>query len=459
MGHHYITQLPNERYKFSKRGRLVTGFLMIVGLLIAGFGALRLQDSWQADNHSSELHENPHTDNHNSENHIASTHAENVDHHSSTHVENHSEGHHSTGWLSRVWAAFLVNAYYFFLFAVGGLFFVAVNYVANAGWATLIKRVAESMSSYIPIGFVLLMAAVYFGGEHLYEWLYYNNHKADLPADHLLDDKKWFLNKNWLYIAPIIFVTIWYALRTVIRRLSLKEDHEGGLMFFNKSIRFSAAFIVIFAFTFSVFSWLIMMSIDPHWFSTIFSVYNFAIMFVSSVTVITFITIFLKGQGYMNLVDEEILDDLVKFMFGFSIFWAYIWLAQFLLIWYANLPEESIYYYERWVAKYYPFFVANILMNFFLPFLVLIARYAKRNKYITLFGGILILVGHWLDIYLMVMPGVVGEKAGIGPLEIGFGIFFLGLFCYVLRHSLSKADIYPKNHPFVLESANHEVGP
>jgi hypothetical protein len=256
----------------------------------------------------------------------------------------------------------------------------------------------------------------------------------------------------------IIIIGLWILFRTLLRRASLKEDNEGGMIQYLKSIRLSAAFLVIFAFSFSILSWMIMMSIDAHWFSTIFSVYNFAIAFVTGLTVLMFFTLYLKSKGYLEIVSDEVIHDLGKFMFAFSIFWAYIWLAQFLLIWYANLPEEVVYYDARLTEQFKPLFLTNVVMNFALPFLILMMRNAKRNPKVLLVAGSIILLGHWLDMYLMVMPGTLGDKSGFGLLEIGMTIAFAGLFIYVVLQGLSKANLIAKNHPFLLESANHDVG-
>jgi hypothetical protein len=171
-----------------------------------------------------------------------------------------------------------------------------------------------------------------------------------------------------------------------------------------------------------------------------------------------FFTLYLKSKGYLEIVSDEVIHDLGKFMFAFSIFWAYIWLAQFLLIWYANLPEEVVYYDARLTEQFKPLFLTNVVMNFALPFLILMMRNAKRNPKVLLVAGSIILLGHWLDMYLMVMPGTLGDKSGFGLLEIGMTIAFAGLFIYVVLQGLSKANLIAKNHPFLLESANHDVG-
>ena len=251
---------------------------------------------------------------------------------------------------------------------------------------------------------------------------------------------------------------IWWVFRIILVRLSHKEDEQGGLSFFKKSVIYSAAFLVVFAFSFSVLSWLVMMSIDPHWYSTMYSVYNFAIAFVTSLTVICFFTLYLKSKGYMEVVSDEVIHDLGKFMFAFSIFWGYIFVCQFLLIWYANITEESIYFAQRLTPNFKWFFRSNIIMCFALPFLILMMRNAKRHPKVLLVAGSMILLGHWLDLFIMIMPGTVGQSAQIGVLEIGLTMAFAGLFIFWVLNNLSKRNLYAKNHPYLLESANHDVG-
>jgi len=244
-----------------------------------------------------------------------------------------------------------------------------------------------------------------------------------------------------------------------LRRNSVAEDENKGLSMFKNSTRWSAGFIFFFAFSFSALSWLIIMSIDAHWYSTMFSVYNFAISFVTGLSVMMVIVQYLKAKGYMEMVSDEVVHDLGKFMFAFCIFWGYIFLSQWLLIWYTNLPEETVYFAARLEGGYKTLFAVNIFMCFLAPFLVLMMRNAKRSPKVLLTAAAVILIGHWVDTYLLIMPGTVGDKAGIGMLEIGTTMAFAGIFIYVVLNSLSKANMYPINHPYVLESANHDVGP
>jgi hypothetical protein len=443
MEHHYITEIQDEKYLLTNKTKGILALVFVVGLILAAVGAMNVKSQWnEHDGSSTTLTKTEKTE--------------------ETHAVANKTGHvHEKSWVTRVWANFLMNSYYFMLFAVGALFFIAVNYVANAGWSVLIKRIAEAMSGYLPFALLTIIAVLAFGKNEIYHWYQYisNDFKEGSEGfDKILNSKMWFLNKGYFLIGVPAIICIWILFRTMLRRLSLNEDKEGGVKFFNTSFRYSAAFIFIFAFSFSILSWMLMMSIDAHWFSTIFSVYNFAITFVTGVTVIMFFTLYLKSQGYLEVVPDDVIHDLGKYMFAFSIFWGYIWLSQFLLIWYANLPEEAVYFNERLTPQFKPLFLTNVVMNFALPFLILMMRNAKRNPTVLMVAGSIILLGHWLDMYLMVMPGSVGEHSGIGLLEIGTTVAFAGIFIFIVLWGLSRAGLYPKNHPYILESANHDVG-
>ncbi len=461
MGHHIITEVAQEKYKFTGRSKMIAIVLMIAGIAIAGFGAMQVKSHWG--DSKEETHEVA------SESHDGHQATEAADaHHAESVAEEHADEHatashgHEKSWTSRLYANLLMNSYYFMLFAVGALFFLAVNYVANAGWATMLKRIPEAMSAFVIFAVVAIIATIYFSKDQLYHWMEYFSHgygESDAGYDRILESKAWLLNNTTMFVIAPLIIIVWYAIRMILRRNSIKEDAEGGLAYFRKSTRWSAAFIFFFAFSFSALAWVFIMSIDAHWYSTMFSVYNFAVAFVTGLTVMMMILLYLKSKGYMEMVSDEVVHDLGKFMFAFSIFWGYIFLGQWLLIWYANIPEETVYFAARLEGGYRTLFYVNIIMCFLLPFLILMMRNAKRNPLVLIVAGSIILVGHWIDMFLMVMPGTVGEHGGIGALEIGMTMAFAGLFIYVVLYSLSKANLYPTNHPYFLESANHDVGP
>jgi hypothetical protein len=472
MGHHYIKEVKDEKFVFSTTSKIIVGAIFVVGLVLAfiGYQGIGHDDHGDHGDHHAKVeylenslpvhavsnnHGEDHGDHHAEEGHGEHGHGE--------HAEEHGAGHHEVagGPLERFWANFLMNAYYFLLFGIGALFFWGLNYVANAGWATLIKKIVEAISSYLWFGLATILVVLILGRDYLYQWVRYFKSgitETDPGYDKIIEGKSWILNDGMLLIGIPAFIGIWILFREILKRFSKKEDAEGGTTYFNKSIKFSAGFIAFFAVSFSIMSWVVMMSIDVHWFSTIYSVYNFAIAFVTTMTVIAFFTLYLKSKGYLEVVSDEVIHDIGKFMFAFSIFWAYIWLAQYLLIWYANLPEETMYYAARLTEQYKPMFLVNIFMCFALPFLILMMRNAKRKPIVLLVAGTIILAGHWLDLYLMIMPGVVGVNAEIGMLEIGMTMAFAGIFIFWVLTALSRDNLIPKNHPYLLESANHDVG-
>jgi len=361
----------------------------------------------------------------------------------------------------RVWASFLSNGWYFTAIALTSVFWVAVNYISQSGWPTAFKRVPEAMGSFLLVGFVVMLIIVvgaFMHWHHIYHW----THEGimDIGSEHydkLIAGKAAFFTPLFYIGRFIAYFALWIGLYMVLRKLSIREDTEGGVAIHKKAGIISAIFVVVYGITESTSTWDYIMSIDTHWFSTLFGWYNFASMFVATLAVITLIVVNLKKNGYLSIVTEEHLHDLGKFMFAFTIFWGYLWFSQFMLIWYANIPEETIYYVERF-ENYKGLFFLNVIMNFAIPFLTLMDRDAKKNTTILTVVAIIIICGHGLDFFLMVTPGTtIGHPHGIGFIEIGMFLGFAGLFALVVGNALTKASLVPKNHPFLDESIHHHV--
>lgn len=299
------------------------------------------------------------------------------------------------------------------------------------------------------------------GPEHTFYAENYASASAETEIDNphydsIIAGKSGYLNKPFFFARAIIYLLIWIGFTWFFRKRSLAEDLQGDEVKHKKNMNYAGWFLVFFAVTSSTMAWDWVMSLDPHWFSTLFGWYVFAGMFVTGLTMITLISIHLKRNGYFQHINENHLHDLGKFMFAFSVFWTYLWTSQFLLIWYANIPEEVTYFLDRW-ENYKFLWVTNLVVNFLFPFLVLMSRDAKRNMSYLMIAGVVIICGHWLDVYLMVMPGTVKANYGIGLLEIGMFAGFAGLFGYVTLNALTKAALVPKNHPFLDEAAHHHV--
>lgn len=274
--------------------------------------------------------------------------------------------------------------------------------------------------------------------------------------DSIIAGKTPFLNFGFFILRAIIYLLGWIWATRLLRKLSLKEDEMGGTDNYRRSVKISAIFTVFFAVTSSTMAWDWIMSIDTHWFSTLFGWYVFASMFVSGLTVLTMIAVYLKKLGYMDGLNENHIHDLGKFMFAFSVFWTYLWFSQFMLIWYSNIPEEVTYFMARFDNYKLPFFTAFVL-NFIMPLLVLMSRDSKRNFGFLIAAGIIILFGHWLDFFCMITPGTMGEHWHFGIVELGGLAGFAGLFMLVVFNTLSKAPLLQKNHPMLKESELHHI--
>jgi hypothetical protein len=243
----------------------------------------------------------------------------------------------------------------------------------------------------------------------------------------------------------------WILYRQYARKNSLAQDDATDNSFYKKNFKASAGFLVFFIVTESIMSWDWIMSVDPHWYSTLFGWYVFASFFVSGITVIALVTLYLKSLGHLEFVNTSHIHDLAKFMFGISVFWTYLWFSQFMLIWYADIPEEIVYFKMRIENYNLPFF-GMVAMNFVFPVLILINTDFKRLSWIIVMAGIVILCGHYIDFFNMIMPATVGDQWYIGAGEIGAILFFLGLFIFVVFSALTKAPLLAKRNPLIEES-------
>ncbi|HUM45579.1 MAG TPA: polysulfide reductase NrfD [Chitinophagales bacterium] len=350
----------------------------------------------------------------------------------------------------RWWANMLLNAVFFQGIAMASAFFQAATYVAYNGSITVFKRIPEAIATFLPYTASLLLLVLIFGHTHLYEW----SNPEVAEADPLIHAKTAYLNLPFFFIRFAFFVGILLTLSYLMRKNSLEEDIHGGISYYKKNLTVGSLFLLFFAIYISVTSWDWLMSLDPHWYSTMFGWYTFASFWVTGIAVMTLVMVYVKRRGYLEVVKEGHLHDLGKLMFAFSVFWTYLIFCQFMLIWYANIPEETAYFRQRY-DHYMWLFYTIFLMNFVAPFLVLMSRDAKRKMQILVIAACIIIVGHFVDFYLIVMPGTVGNKGGFGLTEIAPFLFYSGLLIFVVFTNLAKANLIPKNHPFLGESLHH----
>lgn len=370
---------------------------------------------------------------------------------------------------TRFWAALLQNSVFWLLVVNASMFFLCVTTMAMGGWQVALRRVPEAISSVLPIlgtiTLVVLMAIVWGGRTDIYHWL----DKEAVANDAILNGKKGFLNPMFFSVWSIITIGLWWLLGWKMRKMSLDSDKNGPMTYeqgkkwvWNNTV-WASLFTVFFALTVaSTIPWLWLMSIDSHWYSTMYSWYTFASSFVSGMSLIALFIIYLKNHNQLEYVSEEHLHDIGKFMFAFSVFWTYLWFSQYMLIWYSNQPEETKYFIDRigTATKGGPYkgvFFFNLIVNFLAPLLILMRRGSKRNWTVVTFMAVLIIFGHWIDFYQMVMPGTMRSHGELGFFDFGIAALFVGLIMWGAGRYLSSNSLLAKNHPFLKESMIHHT--
>ncbi|MES2286500.1 MAG: quinol:cytochrome C oxidoreductase [Bacteroidota bacterium] len=411
------TNMDNSNYTFTKKTKNITIGLMAIGLitLIAGF----LTD------HAPE-------------------------------GVSHDEYHHT-----RIWANLLVNGWFFMGIGLLATFFMALQYVAEVAWSVAVKRVYEAVSSYLPIGAIimfLILLAGQFHVHHLYHWMDPDVINPESPKyDEVIANKHGYFTPWFFWLRTIAYLVIWNLFQRGFIKRSLEEDLQGGTAIHFKNMAKGAMFLVFFAVTSSTAAWDWMMSIDVHWFSTMYGWYSFAGMWISAMITIILFVLFLKRKGYLPQVNDSHIHDLGKWVFAISFLWSYLWFCQFMLIWYTNIPEETIYFQERLHDFGYMGLMWTVfILNFVFPMILLMSRDAKRNYFFLTVVGSIIFIGHWLDVFMMVMPGTVNGAWHLGWVEIGIALGFLGLLLFTVNKALTKAPLMVQKHPYLDETIHHQ---
>ena len=444
-----------ERYSFNRKLKSLSFSLMILGLMGLSFGFITAPKNIQE---AREVMSNHNHGEQHSENSIKNT--EKIDINSLSimyklkkeeveHLNSHEE--HVFHQLSnKPWAALYVAAFFFFMISLGTLAFYAINRAAQVGWSPILFRVMEGITAYMLPGGLIVIFILFLSGLHLNHLFIWMDPEV-VSHDKIIAAKKGYLNVPFVLARGLFFLAGWSLYRYFSRKFSLAQDLAKDNKYHKKNFRISAAFLVFYIVTESIMSWDWIMSIDPHWFSTLFGWYVFASMFVSGISTIALVTIYLKSKGYLKEVNDSHIHDLGKFMFGVSVFWTYLWFSQFMLIWYSNIPEEVTYFITRMEDYKLPFF-GMVVMNFIFPFLMLMNSDYKRMNTFIVTTGVVIIIGHYIDVFNMIMPSAVGDQWFIGITEIGGFMFFMGLFIYIVFNELTKAPLIAKGDPFYGES-------
>lgn len=361
---------------------------------------------------------------------------------------------------TRFWAGLLHNSVYFAFISIISVFIQAAASLAHGSWIVAYRRVPEAIGANTWLfggiaAIVVILTILVFKDHHGHNPIY---HWVHPDGDKVLEGKSAFLNKGMVIGFTIVTVVLWSFFGKKFRALSIAQESAptNSTKGYFKFMVWAALFLVVFALTMmSTTPWIWIMSIDAHWYSTLFSWYVFASSLVAGFAMVLLWVVYLKNNGNLQIVHKEHIHDLGKFMFAISILWTYLWFAQYMLIWYANIPEETTYFVTRQHGPYSILFYGGFIINFCMPLIILMSRPSKRNYFTVSTMALIIIFGHWLDFYQMMMPGPLGANWTIGWYEIGLLCGFVGLLIFTVSKTLSKASLIPQNNPLLKEAVIH----
>jgi hypothetical protein len=353
----------------------------------------------------------------------------------------------------RAWLAFLLPLFYFTSLALGGLFFTAIQHVTKAGWSVNVRRISESFTGFLPIA-AIGSALLLVGGKYLYKWFDHGT----VAGDALLHHKSSYLNLTFFVVRLAVFFGAWIIFSRIMIGRSLKQDNNPDPMLTVKQVGTGVAFLLFFSLSYSFFSVDLLMSLEAHFFSTIYGVYAFAGLFQSTLAFMILTIIYLKKQNLLQgFVDENHLHDLGKFLFAFTIFWAYIAFSQYMLIWYANLPEETLFIIPRTENGWLWVSIFLLVGKFIVPFLALLPQWAKRSSAHLAVISIWMLVMQYVDLYWLAYPAFYEEEVKFSLGEVAIFLGFLGLFLMTTAKFLSSNKVVAVGDPRIQESMHHHV--
>jgi hypothetical protein len=357
--------------------------------------------------------------------------------------------------LAKLQRAYLVAFMYVLSVALGALWFVTIQHLTNAKWSVVVRRVAEILASNMWLVAVLSLGVVVpmlLGSTDLYVWL---DH-ARVEQDHVLHHKSAYLNIQFFTVRWLLYFGFWIWLARRFLRLSVQQDREGGSEISNTLRRISAPSMIVFALTLTFCAIDLVMSLDALWFSTMFGVYYFAGCVLAGYSTLGLFLMWIQSKGRLTTsVNSEHYHDIGKMMFAFTIFWAYIAFSQFMLIWYADVPEETHWYHWRFEGSWKVVSALLLVAHFVVPFFGLMSRHVKRNKRSLAFWAVWILVIHYVDLFWLVYPNGSGDVP-LGAVDILCWLGVLGLFGAVSVRRAQKINLIPTGDPRLADSLAFE---
>lgn len=367
-----------------------------------------------------------------------------------------------SGW-DAFFRSYLLNYCYVLSIALGALFFVMLQHAVRAGWSVSVRRLAEFMTTSLPLLAVLflpMLIPVLAGMEGVYEW---SSSEAVAHDDtHLLEHKQPYLNVPFFIVRCAIYFGVWVLLGRFFFRKSVEQDTTGDVSATHAMQWWSPIGILAYAITVTFFAIDALMSLNPHWFSTIWGVYFFSGSMVAFFATLALVIYILQHAGRLTrAVTVEHYHDIGKLAFGFVVFWAYIKFSQYMLIWYANIPEETVWYHARQMNDWW-IGVSLVLLfgHFVAPFLALISRWPKRRTHTLAFASVWLLLMHWIDLYYIVMPPIFPPHGEHGaPLHLSDFALLVGLgglFVFAIVRPMSRHALVPTRDPRLHESLAFE---
>lgn len=352
----------------------------------------------------------------------------------------------------RFFYSYLTSFMFFLTISLGSLFFIIIQNLVRSGWSVTVRRIPEHLMKNVWI-MAIFIIPILLGVHHLYEW----SHVAEVAKDHILQKKSPYLNMAFFLTRVVVYFSVWILLTRTFFSRSVAQDSSGDETLTLKSQTTSTFGVLLFAvtITFAGIDWV--MSLTPHWFSTMFGVYIFAGSIVSALATISLVAMTLRKAGFLqNTITLEHYHDLGKLLYGFNVFWAYIAFSQYFLIWYANIPEETVWFIDHFRGSWNTVGIVLAVGHFAVPFLLFMSRHAKRNLPFHACMAVWILLMHFTDLYWVIMPNISKLGVSFAWVDLTTFVGIGGIFLGVLFTRMKKVALFPIKDPRLADSMNYD---